>query len=1378
MHQSTPRTLVFDLERPTDTASDASKSQALAIRLADTASASVRGLTQAELDELIRSAQAVGAAEQARRRGSAQPLEQRMREHGERLFALLDGPQRSLATALQRATQNGQPLLLVVRLLGEPHGHPAAGLRFELLHDGKEFVTRRPEVRLAVQQGERAITAPERPEHGLLRVLFMAYSPRGVDPVLDFEGEEERILRTLAPNIEKGCVRIEVVEDGTLSELERRLKTDSYDVVYLSGHGELRPDGPCLLMEDDVGDLDRVGTERLHRTLERAQTMPRLVVLQSCETADGRDDVASMAAGLVARGVPAVLGWVRPVADIDATTAGCDLLDRLATGHDLTEAIAFTRRQLAQADLERLQKTGANRAQTFAWATMHLVTRQAAGFQIDTSAPVPQREGPTSGEVYRFLGDGRMRVLREGFIGRRRVLQRLIRILRDGRDQDAARAGAAVIGMKGVGKSCLAGRAIERHAQDCPTAALLVLHGKLDEMVLLERVRRCALECDDRDAEKLLDNKDETVERRVERLLLGRWRRRELVIVLDDFEQNLELQPSGPARLSPFAARLLGVLLSTCKVARAKLLVTCTATFELAPELVDALSEIELGPLEPSDVNKLWSRGRESDLRDVSPLQWAALAERLGRNARVLDWARALLGGRTTKEIDELVQRSRLELPVWKDGVSDPEAQANLARLFLFHAAIDRATSEAHPDVRTFLERARVYEIAVPLEALLPMGDGLQLDLDQQAPALANLGLLEFGGFERQRAYRVSPLVVPELASDGMERWHRVAAEFLEGAAKTADGLDAELVALAWEHALAARAEDIADRTGQLVRLHAHLQGLYWVNHERAGRQVSIFPAGFVSQYLAGDAAHHVARLTESRAHFDAASRIAETRDVAPRDLAELLHAFAGLLRTQGDLIGARQRLWRSLEISRRGLGTDEHPAVAASIHELARVLRDQGDLVGAQECLERSLEITLRLHGTDEDRSVAATRHELAAVLRAQGDLAGARREIECSLNIWQRLLGTDEHPDVASSMHELACVLRDAGDLVGARRQFERVLEISNLVFGTDMRHDVASSLQELAHVLLVEGDLGAARQLLERSLEIRRCVFNTDAHPDVAACMHALASVRLEQGDVSEARGMFERALEIRRAVLGTDAHLDVAATLHELARVLRVQGDLAGARGQLELSLTIKRQVLQTERHPQVAASMHSLAIVLKMQGEIESAIELLRRTLNVEAAIYETREHYSTAETKFALGRMLIENGSEEEGEQHIAHAVQMLRATAPGHPLLRRVEQPAPAISAVELARTALSVRVGAERPESFDFGVKAMLDYGEPASSAGRYIDWLARGGDVDVLPNEQGPRPFADALDAIKRDDVGEFLKQLRQAAAELDAQRSVAP
>lgn len=515
----------------------------LRVRLAGRPVAEARHPSRDELAGLETRARALNDAEQARRHGSRVGLESPLKELGRAVFELLDGPGRELSTALRRAQVAGAELLIAVRLIGPPGTHPALGWRLELAHDGDGHLARKRNVRLVVQYGDRDVSGPLRLEHGRLRVLLMAYSPQNVEPVLDYEGEEEAVLAALAPNVEVGRVSVEVVEDGSLAELERRLKTDSYDVVYLSGHGELREDGPVLLLEDEVGALDTVDTERLYRALERGQTMPQLVVLASCETAGQRDGVASMAAGLVARGVPAVTGWVRPVADVDATQASRDLLDQLATGHALPSAVAYARRELADSDAERPPAQ-----RSFGWSTLHLAACSAAGFILDLGAASPARPPTAPGETYKFLGDGRMRVLERGFVGRRRVLQRLIRILRHGKDQGLACAGAVVLGRKGVGKSCLAGRASDRHSQDLDGLALLVLHGELDDATLLEHARRSALEHGDREAEAILASASEPAERRLERLLLGRWKRRPLVIVLDDFQRNLELGRSSAVR--------------------------------------------------------------------------------------------------------------------------------------------------------------------------------------------------------------------------------------------------------------------------------------------------------------------------------------------------------------------------------------------------------------------------------------------------------------------------------------------------------------------------------------------------------------------------------------------------------------------------------------------------------------------------------------------------------------------------------------------------------------------------------------------------------------------------------------------------------------
>ncbi|MBI5851364.1 MAG: tetratricopeptide repeat protein [Planctomycetes bacterium] len=1227
----TPRSLrvcCFDL-------ASAGQGGALRLQIPGRPLAEARVVTAVDLAAIAAGAETLRDAERARRSGSRVDPAGPMRAHGEAIYRLLDGPGRDLTSALHDAHEHGCDLLVVVRLLGNPRTHPACGWRFELAHDGDGHVARRRGVQFVVQYGDRAVGEPQRLDHGRLRILFMAYSPQGVEPVLDYEGEEEAVLEALAPNVEAGRVSVEVVEDGTLAELGRRLKTARYDVVYLSGHGELREDGPVLLLEDEVGGLDLVGTERLFDALARGQTMPQLVVLASCETAGNRDDVASMAAGLVARGVPAVLGWVRPVADADATQASRDLLDQLATGHALPEAAAFARRELADTDAKRHAP-----ARTHGWSTMHLATGEAAGFALDVGVPPPEAGLAPPTEIYKFLGDGRMRVLQQGFVGRRRALQRLIRILRHGKDGDATRAGAVVIGMKGVGKSCLAGRAIDRHGQDSGELALLVLHGALDDATVLEHARRCAVASGDREAEKVLENVNEPVERRIERLLLGRWSKRALVVVLDDFEKNLELCPDGLARLSPFAAPLLGTLLPACRTAKAKVLITSTVDFELAPQLQGSLSAIELGPLEPSDVRKLWTRGRETDLRDVSPAQWDALAERLGRNARILDWARILLGGRSSREIEDLVAKAQAELPVWREGAGDVDAQTRLVELFLFHSALDRAQAEAHPDVRVFLERARVYELAVPIEALLPMGDGLQLDLRREIPALANVGLLEFGSFEGGRGYRVSPLVVAELAVADAERWHRAAAQYFEGVSNTRHGRRADLITRAWEHSLFADTEDLSDRLGSQLRAHLHLEGLYSMAYSMAERQIRAYPHSFFAALWAGDAALDAGRVSEARTHFELADLHAERPDIDPLLVAMLHHQYARVLATQGEFDSACERLGSSYALLLRCFGTEARLEIATSLHQLAVTLSDRRKPLEALPVITRAL---------------------------------GIRRA----------LLGTDEHRDVAADVHELARVLR-----------------------------------------------------ALDR---------------------------------LPEARAQIEHSVAIKRRLFPDNDHRDVAASLHELGSIHRAQGNLTDAGACLTQALTVQRRVYTTDDHPDVAGTLHELALVLFEQQAADAAIESLRKVLTIESRIYHTRNHYRLAESEFALGMMLIENDKAEEGTEFVNHALEVLRAQVPGHPILQQIAR----ISPVNVARAALGARQSGERGDALDQGLDALHKAGEPHATVAAYLDAIARRAGPALVPLPGGAR----SLDDVARDlpeDIAKFLRTVRDAALAADAAR----
>lgn len=85
----------------------------------------------------------------------------------------------------------------------------------------------------------------------------------GVEPVLDYEQEEEQVLAALEAPLEANRATVHVAEDGSVGALERRLRAAEYDVVHLSGHGLMTPEGPRLVMEDDLGARDDVSPEVL-----------------------------------------------------------------------------------------------------------------------------------------------------------------------------------------------------------------------------------------------------------------------------------------------------------------------------------------------------------------------------------------------------------------------------------------------------------------------------------------------------------------------------------------------------------------------------------------------------------------------------------------------------------------------------------------------------------------------------------------------------------------------------------------------------------------------------------------------------------------------------------------------------------------------------------------------------------------------------------------------------------------------------------------------------------------------------------------------------------------------------------------------------------
>jgi hypothetical protein len=155
---------------------------------------------------------------------------------GTKLQEFLDGDKRFLGSARTDAKENRETLDLYVDVC-----HEAGRWPFELLDDEVTRV-----IRLA---GESSDTPPGEPQDRPLKLLFLAASPLDGGNELAFEQEEEMIFR-VTRNL---AVDMEVEDSGSLEGLRERLLKEKFDIVHLSGHGNIDTQGlPYFILESET----------------------------------------------------------------------------------------------------------------------------------------------------------------------------------------------------------------------------------------------------------------------------------------------------------------------------------------------------------------------------------------------------------------------------------------------------------------------------------------------------------------------------------------------------------------------------------------------------------------------------------------------------------------------------------------------------------------------------------------------------------------------------------------------------------------------------------------------------------------------------------------------------------------------------------------------------------------------------------------------------------------------------------------------------------------------------------------------------------------------------------------------------------------------
>ena len=918
---------------------------------------------------------------------------------GRQLYEWLDGRDRFLTNLL------GSRSAVLVIALSERLAH----LPWEMMHDGTGFLVARSQPVIPVRwqaQGSEQITwsgsaAANRP----LQMLFMATSPAGVEPVLDFEAEEGRILTAT----DRQPLALTVEESGCLTELADLLTSydaDHFDVVHLSGHALIGEAGPRFVMETETGDRADASAKEIAEAFRFS--FPPLLFLSGCHTGQagrenkGSGEVPSMAAALLAAGAGAVLGWGRPVRDVDGILAAETLYAELSGARRLPEALAFTYQAMIKAKARD-------------WHLLRLYVSGAMPQNLVTPKHTKGRQRPAKPSmVTAFLDvEGKVKVPdRKSFVGRRRPLQACLRALRD-----PEMTGVLLYGMGGLGKSSLAARLCDR----LPTFEPVVLSGPLDEA---ELVKRLSDSIRNPDLRQRLQDPNEGLKYRLRDLFEAI--NLAFLLVLDDFDANLEPGLVGAAsgfRLGGEAARVLGALMWAIEAADRghRMVMTCRYDFEFGG--LGRVHKQPLARLQQADLDKKCRQLEAFGKKSVIERSLRERALRLADgNPRLLEWLDKVL--RNSMELGQGNAAAVLDRLA--------EEPAELREQVLAEVLVQQMDAP----MREMLSRALWYELPVPKEAVLALGEEGSGVLIGRAVAL---GLLEQSVDGALRVPRVLPLEMVEdeaLAAQAAQVLYRLWWEEAESFTE-AQGLEI--------HRLAMTGKD-----DNIAGILAGKLGGTWKNKSRFREAAQLCRTTLtISQNFL--VFHQLACSEESLGEIEqAATNYQKALDLCPtkeeKERAAMIHNLANLKADQGDVKDAITLYQESLAIKEQ-IGNVQ--GKAATLHELARLKANQGDVEDAIKLYQESLDITEQI---GDVKTKADTLHNLAGLKANQGDVEGVIALYQESLAIEEQIGNVQGKAATLAMMGQL--LVGEKGDLATAIPYLQESLAILQRIGSPDAR------------------------------------------------------------------------------------------------------------------------------------------------------------------------------------------------------------------------------------------------------------------------------------------------------------------------------------
>ena len=271
---------------------------------------------------------------------SAQELP--VREVGQQLFEAVFAERvyGRYTASVQEAARRGEPLRVVLRL----RAPELAALPWEAMFDPEadEYLCQREPIVRYVETAQPATPLPVNPP---LRVLGLVSAPRDL-PALDVAEERRRLTDAIDDLGRRRQVELTWAPGGTWPSLQEVLLDGHWHVLHFIGHGGVDRGVGVLALEDELtGKANLVSSARFARLLHTCRPVPRLVVLNSCQSGEAAADdlLSSTAAALVHSGISAAVAMQFVVTDPAALAFSRGFYQALAHNHPVDEAVRLGR---------------------------------------------------------------------------------------------------------------------------------------------------------------------------------------------------------------------------------------------------------------------------------------------------------------------------------------------------------------------------------------------------------------------------------------------------------------------------------------------------------------------------------------------------------------------------------------------------------------------------------------------------------------------------------------------------------------------------------------------------------------------------------------------------------------------------------------------------------------------------------------------------------------------------------------------------------------------------------------------------------------------------------------------------------------------------